>query len=379
MTTIERRAGLGPCLAPTRACDEGLMDGPARPAQDGSAADANSTRKQLEPHYQLTFTCVPCTHRSTHIVSKQGYHKGSVLISCPSCRNRHVISDNLNIFGDRKITVEELLREKGQLVKRGTLGEDSDIEFWADDTKDPSGASEATATLSDQELGDDEAMRMQETRDPSSQATDPTPSVSGLPGDTATRPSVQNTPHQNTTPSTRRQYSTKRSQDTTIWKQHIKSMRQQSLAFEAEDAIPFKDADPSRKLSYGGENANNLEREDAVRTKSRAPLLARLEAMSRKENVGPSREIQRLRASMASINFSELDALPPARRYQESSYKRPWRRVRGNAEYKGPRFITSEHPFKITAQITPGIVSYYRPPRGEPVEKPPVPNMNRKR
>ncbi|KAH7027312.1 DNL zinc finger-domain-containing protein [Microdochium trichocladiopsis] len=93
-------------------------------------------RKLVEPHYQLTFTCVPCSERSTHVVSKQGYHRGSVLITCPSCRNRHVISDHLNIFGDRKMTVEDLMREKGQLVKRGTLGEDGDVEFWQDDTAD---------------------------------------------------------------------------------------------------------------------------------------------------------------------------------------------------------------------------------------------------
>jgi protein import protein ZIM17 len=39
----------------------------------------------------------------------------------------------LNIFGDRKITVEDLMREKGQLVKRGSLGEDGDIEFWPEE------------------------------------------------------------------------------------------------------------------------------------------------------------------------------------------------------------------------------------------------------
>ncbi|KAK5990730.1 hypothetical protein PT974_08999 [Cladobotryum mycophilum] len=85
-------------------------------------------------YYQLSFTCIPCSHRSHHNVSKQGYHHGSTLITCPSCRNRHVISDHLNIFGDRKITIEDLMREKGQLVKRGSLGEDGDIEFWPDDT-----------------------------------------------------------------------------------------------------------------------------------------------------------------------------------------------------------------------------------------------------
>ncbi|KAI0164634.1 hypothetical protein GGR57DRAFT_205791 [Xylariaceae sp. FL1272] len=112
----------------------------AQPNADDAAASPDAAtssdaipRKQLEPHYQLTFTCVPCGDRSSHTVSKQGYHKGSVLITCPQCRNRHVISDHLNIFGDRHLTVEDLMREKGQLVKRGTLGEDGDIEFWQDD------------------------------------------------------------------------------------------------------------------------------------------------------------------------------------------------------------------------------------------------------
>jgi protein import protein ZIM17 len=40
----------------------------------------------------------------------------------------------LNIFGDRKVTVEDLMREKGRLVKRGSLGEDGDIEFWPEES-----------------------------------------------------------------------------------------------------------------------------------------------------------------------------------------------------------------------------------------------------
>ena len=91
-------------------------------------------------YYQLSFTCKPCGHRSHHNVSKQAYHHGSTLITCPSCRNRHVISDHLNIFGDRKVTIEDIMREKGQLVKRGSLGEDGDIEFWPDDYSDQDSA-----------------------------------------------------------------------------------------------------------------------------------------------------------------------------------------------------------------------------------------------
>ncbi|KAI0200267.1 hypothetical protein F4808DRAFT_173392 [Astrocystis sublimbata] len=189
--------------------------------QDTSATDSppdatKPNQKKLQPHYQMIFTCVPCGHRSEHVVSKQGYHHGSVLISCPTCRARHVISDNLNIFGDRKITVEDLLREKGELVKRGTLGEDGDIEFWQDTT-----TSDHATKQQQQQEGDaaslreaeavtekDEARRLRETRDPSSQATYPTPSTSGLSGgDVGTRPSVHGVaPQQGPTPSTRRTY-----------------------------------------------------------------------------------------------------------------------------------------------------------------------------
>ncbi|KAI0444247.1 DNL zinc finger-domain-containing protein [Xylaria telfairii] len=177
---------------------------PTRPDRGASSSpDATKKRKQLEPHYQLAFTCVPCGHRSSHTVSKQGYHHGSVLISCPSCRRRHVISDNLNIFGDRKITVEDLLREKGQLVKRGTLGEDDDIEFWEDTLAESADG----ASLGEGEEHD--AKRLRETRDPVSSATDTVPLTSVLPGDAGTRPSISHVSHQSPTPSTRRQYQTK--------------------------------------------------------------------------------------------------------------------------------------------------------------------------
>jgi len=56
-----------------------------------------STPPAEKPTYELTFTCKPCSTRSTHRVSKQGYHHGSVLICCPGCKNRHVISDHLGV------------------------------------------------------------------------------------------------------------------------------------------------------------------------------------------------------------------------------------------------------------------------------------------
>ncbi|KXH48784.1 DNL zinc finger [Colletotrichum nymphaeae SA-01] len=114
-------------------------------AREAEAKTPAQMRMETSPHYQLDFTCVPCDTRSRHKVSKQGYHHGSVLITCPSCRNRHIISDHLGIFGDRKVTVEDLMREKGRLVKRGTLGEDGDIEFYPDESAAAADGADADA------------------------------------------------------------------------------------------------------------------------------------------------------------------------------------------------------------------------------------------
>ena len=53
--------------------------------------------KQEQPSYQLTFTCAKCLDRSTHRISKQGYHHGTVLVTCPGCKNKHLISDHLGV------------------------------------------------------------------------------------------------------------------------------------------------------------------------------------------------------------------------------------------------------------------------------------------
>jgi protein import protein ZIM17 len=63
-------------------------------------------------------------------MSKHGYHKGTVLIGCPSCHNRHVISDHLGIFMDQKSTLEDILERKGMTLTKGYVEED--VEFWED-------------------------------------------------------------------------------------------------------------------------------------------------------------------------------------------------------------------------------------------------------
>ena len=99
------------------------------------------TPTQKPSAYELTFTCKPCLHRSTHKISTQGYHHGTVLITCPDCKARHVISDHLKIFADKSFTIEDLMRQKGHIVRRGSL--EGDVEIWDDGTKVERGSYES--------------------------------------------------------------------------------------------------------------------------------------------------------------------------------------------------------------------------------------------
>lgn len=74
-----------------------------------------------KPSYHLTFTCKVCAERSSHVVSKQAYHNGTVLIQCPKCKNRHLVADHLNIFGDKRQTLEDILAQKGETVLKRDL------------------------------------------------------------------------------------------------------------------------------------------------------------------------------------------------------------------------------------------------------------------
>lgn len=49
-----------------------------------------------------------------------------------SCVLESCIADDTQIFSDKSITLEDILKEKGQLLKKGVLGSEGDVEFWQD-------------------------------------------------------------------------------------------------------------------------------------------------------------------------------------------------------------------------------------------------------
>ncbi|TIC36951.1 zf-DNL-domain-containing protein [Wallemia mellicola] len=93
---------------------------------------------KVDPRLRISFTCTvtDCGERSTHEFSKNSYTKGIVIVQCPGCKNRHLIADNLGWFnqpatGEGTLrTVEDLMKAKGEKVRKGVLQQGGEtIEF----------------------------------------------------------------------------------------------------------------------------------------------------------------------------------------------------------------------------------------------------------
>lgn len=69
----------------------------ARPLTDRPDQLPKVEPREEVPSYEMTFTCKACSTRSSHRMSKQGYHHGTILITCPGCKNRHLIADHLKV------------------------------------------------------------------------------------------------------------------------------------------------------------------------------------------------------------------------------------------------------------------------------------------
>lgn len=42
------------------------------------------------------------------------------------------MADHLGVFGDKNVTIEDLMREQGKNVRKGWLSGDGEVEVWED-------------------------------------------------------------------------------------------------------------------------------------------------------------------------------------------------------------------------------------------------------
>lgn len=90
---------------------------------------------ELERKFQLFYTCKKCSNRNSHLISKLAYEKGVVIVKCAGCQNNHLIADNLKWFKDDKTNIEDILREKGEQVKKVSIEGSEIIELLKDNSQ----------------------------------------------------------------------------------------------------------------------------------------------------------------------------------------------------------------------------------------------------
>lgn len=71
-----------------------------------------------DPRVIIALTCDNCKTRLVKSMSKRSYMHGVVILRCDVCKSLHLIADNLGWFDDNKITIEDIMKEKGQQVVR---------------------------------------------------------------------------------------------------------------------------------------------------------------------------------------------------------------------------------------------------------------------
>lgn len=121
----------------SRRFNTGLAPSNNNNSNNNDDGDGDGDGKAEKPSYHLSFTCKKCDTRSGHVISKQAYHGGTVLVQCPGCKSRHLIADHLKvsvkriyfyiynankttkIFSDERVTLEDILAKKGQTIKKG--------------------------------------------------------------------------------------------------------------------------------------------------------------------------------------------------------------------------------------------------------------------
>jgi len=98
----------------------------------------------------IGFTCTVCNHRSHKTMSKHAYQHGVVIMQCDHCKNRHLIADHLGWFKTGGVTVEDLVKERGETVQKLTksyqLVKDGEIAL---STSSSSSSSSTTTTQDD--------------------------------------------------------------------------------------------------------------------------------------------------------------------------------------------------------------------------------------
>ena len=92
---------------------------------DGDGAEPQPEQgkaKTKTDRFDIQFTCNVCESANAHSISRHAYTKGTVIVTCPSCKAAHLIADNLNWIEDDFRNLEEYMEKRGTPVTKVVQG-----------------------------------------------------------------------------------------------------------------------------------------------------------------------------------------------------------------------------------------------------------------
>lgn len=117
--TCERRRqiGGGVTMCSERPCLPADVTGRSESAEERTVGFVGA------PRLGISFTCTAgdCGTRVSKMIRRSSYERGTVLIQCPTCKVRHIISDNLGWYSDvagNLRNIEKIAEKKGEPVVR---------------------------------------------------------------------------------------------------------------------------------------------------------------------------------------------------------------------------------------------------------------------
>ena len=110
-TSNEGEGGLGVVISQNDPEVERAEQGVQEEEKDIDLSKVKGAKEGNSGLYMIMYTCGVCEHRQARTFTKDGYHKGVVIIRCGSCENYHLIADNLGWFKDSKTNIEDIMRD----------------------------------------------------------------------------------------------------------------------------------------------------------------------------------------------------------------------------------------------------------------------------